>query len=252
MHYFPRCSFFLFLITVSFFVRGQNVPWHFPDPVRLYSAGWDNTRTHAIHPPKPVSAIPLFFALTDAVHPRVYLPHSGGMSSPYGPRWGRNHNGVDIVLRPGHEVYCVFDGIVRYARRNSGGYGNLVIVRHYNGLETYYAHLDDISVSANQKVSAGDVLGHGGSTGHSSGPHLHFEVRIIDYPVNPELIFDFVNRRLKVSGYVIHDDILFLGDAALLSLYPALKSGSGGSVFTDEKQSGTRRGTSFGNMGTGQ
>lgn len=194
-------------------------PWSIPDQKALFSTSWLTHVTHPLNPRKPVSGEPLFFSLLPFEGSRAFLPHSGGMSSPYGPRWGRNHNGVDIVLRPGQEVYCTFDGVVRYARYNNGGYGNLVIVRHHNGLETYYAHLDDIAVSSGKKITAGDVIGHGGSTGHSSGPHLHFEVRILDYPVNPELVFDFVNRRLKADGYVIHEGITFISTEELIKRY---------------------------------
>ena len=99
---------------------------------------------------------------------------------------------------------CVFDGIVRYARYNEGGYGNLVIVRHYNGLETYYAHLKQMNVYANQKVRAGDFLGLGGSTGRSTGPHLHFELRFYGFALNPASVIDFNRGELISENLFIH------------------------------------------------
>ncbi len=109
---------------------------------------------------------------------------------------GRGHDGLDINLPMGAPVKSAFDGIVRYAQRNKGGYGNLVIVRHANGLETYYAHLSTIKVRENEEVSAGEVVGLGGSTGRSSGPHLHFELRYKDVPLDPLKILDYFGTKV--------------------------------------------------------
>jgi len=126
-----------------------------------------------------------------------HYPIKGMVRSKYGIRKRRNHNGVDIPLTTGEPIYSTFDGKVRYAKFNSGGYGNLVIVRHKNGLETWYAHLCRLNVKPNDYVKAGEVIGYGGNTGRSTGPHLHFEVRYCDQTFDPEFLFDFPAGVLK-------------------------------------------------------
>ena len=105
-----------------------------------------------------------------------FHPFNGPVTSGFGWRDSSQHNGIDIDLNKGDKVVAAFDGMVRVAR-NYGGFGNVVIVRHYNGLETVYAHLSKIKVKSGQVIVAGQLVGLGGSTGHSTGSHLHFEVR---------------------------------------------------------------------------
>lgn len=126
------------------------------------------------------------------------FPVKNIITSPYGwrMRWNRPHRGVDIRLNTGDPVRAAFNGVVRIARP-MGAYGNLVVVRHYNGLETVYGHLSKINVKPLQVVRAGQVLGLGGSTGRSTGPHLHFEVRFQYEPFDPEWILDFSNYTLR-------------------------------------------------------
>ena len=124
------------------------------------------------------------------------FPVKNIITSPYGWRWNRPHRGVDIRLKTGEPVRCAFNGVVRIARL-MGAYGNLVVVRHYNGLETVYGHLSKINVKPMQVVAAGQTLGLGGSTGRSTGPHLHFEVRFQYEPFDPEWILDFSNYSLR-------------------------------------------------------
>ncbi len=112
------------------------------------------------------------------------------VTSRFGPRRRRWHYGVDLGLRTGDPIKVMFDGKVRIAKR-AGAYGNLVVVRHDNGLETYYAHLSKINVKLNQEVKAGEILGLGGSTGRSTGPHLHLEIRYLGAAINPEKVIDF-------------------------------------------------------------
>ncbi len=119
-------------------------------------------------------------------------------SSSYGWRWGRPHSGIDIALDTGDKIYAAFDGVVRMAKYN-GGYGNCVVIRHYNNLETLYGHLSKINVKVGEKVKAGDVIGLGGSTGHSTGPHLHFECRLLYACFDPEWIFDLETYNIKTS-----------------------------------------------------
>jgi len=121
-------------------------------------------------------------------------PICGIVTSNYGWRDNRMHKGIDIDLRRGAPVSAAFDGMVRIARYN-GGYGNVVIVRHYNGLETVYAHLSKIKVKAGQVVVAGQTLGLGGATGRATGSHLHFEVRFKGHALNPANFISFTQNK---------------------------------------------------------
>lgn len=112
-------------------------------------------------------------------------PADGPITSGFGPRWGRMHTGIDIGAPMGAPIYAPTDGVVYSAGYNSGGYGNLTVIEHGGGLSTVYAHQSSILVSAGQAVARGQVIGYVGSTGHSTGPHLHFEVRINGSPVDP-------------------------------------------------------------------
>ena len=125
------------------------------------------------------------------------------ITSEFGKRGYRWHYGVDLELDTGDSIKAVWDGIVRLTNWDGGGYGNYVLVRHYNGLETLYGHLSDIQCTVGQIVQAGDLLAKGGSTGRSSGPHLHFEVRYQGIPINPLEIFDFNNHRIYNSTFTL-------------------------------------------------
>jgi len=111
-------------------------------------------------------------------------PVQGVLTSPYGMRWGRMHEGIDIGASSGTPIYAAAGGTVIYAGWE-GGYGNLTVIDHGNGLATAYGHQSQIAVSSGQTVSRGQLIGYIGSTGHSTGPHLHFEVRVNGTPVNP-------------------------------------------------------------------
>ena len=108
---------------------------------------------------------------------------------------GRNHNGIDIDLQVWDTIVAAFDGVVRIARQH-GGYGRVVVVRHYNGLETLYAHLHRIKVQTGDRVIAGQLIGLGGSSGKSSGSHLHFECRFKGKPLNMASFIDFKTNQL--------------------------------------------------------
>jgi len=134
------------------------------------------------------------------------MPIYGRTNSPFGWRHGRPHTGIDLQLRTGDSVYAAFDGVVRMSKYYNG-YGNCVVVRHYNGLETLYAHLSKLDVNPGTLVNAGQLLGLGGSTGHSTGPHLHFEIRFLGRPLNPSAVIDFPNETVKVDTLNIESKI---------------------------------------------
>ncbi|MCL2682156.1 MAG: M23 family metallopeptidase [Bacteroidales bacterium] len=126
---------------------------------------------------------------------RYVHPCDCPVTSRFGVRRFRFHYGVDTKLRTGDPVYSVFDGVVRIARR-SPTYGFFVVVRHPNGLETYYAHLSRLLVKPEQEVKAGELIGLGGNTGRSRGSHLHFEIRYLGAPLNPDDLINFEKREL--------------------------------------------------------
>jgi murein DD-endopeptidase MepM/ murein hydrolase activator NlpD len=111
-------------------------------------------------------------------------PVNGPVTSPFGMRWGRMHEGIDIGVPAGTPIRAAAAGTIIYAGW-LGGYGNLVAIDHGNGLSTAYGHQSSIAVGYGQTVAQGQVIGYVGSTGHSTGPHLHFEVRVNGAPVDP-------------------------------------------------------------------
>jgi len=124
------------------------------------------------------------------------MPVVGQILSKFGIRHGRMHTGTDIRLSLGDTVHCAFDGRVRLAKRFSG-YGNLVLVRHNNGLETIYAHLNKICVKVNDTIKAGDLVGLGGRTGRATCTHLHFETRLFGEPFDSNKYIDFETLALR-------------------------------------------------------
>lgn len=124
-----------------------------------------------------------------------YHPFKGEVTSRFGYRRYRFHYGIDIDLVTGDQVVSAFDGMVRVVRYDKG-YGNVIVIRNDNGLETVYAHLLKPLVDTNQIVRAGDVIAFGGNTGRSTGSHLHFELRYLGAAINPESLIDFENYKL--------------------------------------------------------
>jgi len=135
------------------------------------------------------------------------------------------HKGMDLSLKKGDTVRATFDGVVRYAKYNRGGFGNLVILRHYNGLETYYAHLSKLKVVVNQVIKANDIIGLGGSTGRSRAPHLHFEVRYKDVPLDPQRMIDFDNCKLISYNFPITKAVFYPSDYDGKAVYYKIRNG---------------------------
>lgn len=140
----------------------------------------------------PLRTTKLVISRTDTAKPSRGLidnfmqwPVLGRISSEYGPRWGKNHRGLDIAAEQGKPVRAVMAGTVKFSGPR-GTYGNLVILDHPNGLSTYYAHTSELLVQEGEYVRRGQKIALVGSTGRSTGPHLHFEVRRDGETVNPE------------------------------------------------------------------
>ncbi len=114
-------------------------------------------------------------------------PISAVITSRFGSRWGKSHKGLDFGASTGTTIKAAAAGTVTFAGWNSGGYGNLVIISHGNGVQTYYAHCSSITTKVGARVSSGQAIAKVGNTGRSYGSHLHFEIRINDVAYNPEL-----------------------------------------------------------------
>jgi len=165
-------------------------------------ASWDTTTIHPysfVECFKKDSAAIVFTEPTDC---GFKIPFNGNITSEFGWRKRRPHYGTDINLETGDTVGAAFDGMIRIAKLNRT-YGNVVIIRHKNGLETVYAHLSKTLVEAGQKVEAGQIIGLGGNTGHSFGSHLHFEMRYLGQAIDPEDFIDFQKGELKNNTVVI-------------------------------------------------
>lgn len=129
-------------------------------------------------------------------------PVNGVVTSRFGWRDGRHHNGIDIDLVRGDTVVSAFRGVVRLAKW-TGGYGRTLIIRHHNGLETIYAHLYKIMVKPGDIVDPGQAVARGGNSGASRGSHLHFETRFKGKPIDPEALIDFKKFELLSDSVVI-------------------------------------------------
>jgi murein DD-endopeptidase MepM/ murein hydrolase activator NlpD len=174
-------------------------------PYAMLSDHWTAEKVHSYNDiavkdlPDSVQLI-----LVDSLH-RYCIPHPGQITSRYKYRWKRAHKGIDIGLHTGDAIYAAFDGIVRAAlpANLTGGYGNVLVIRHPNGLETYYGHLTRFIVKSGDIVKAGELIGYGGSTGRSTGPHLHFETRYMGQAFDPERIFDFDRGTLREETFML-------------------------------------------------
>jgi len=167
----------------------------------LYSS-WDTSTIHPYSFAGSFKQDSALIRLTEPTDCGFILPFKGNITSVFGWRKRRPHYGTDIDLETGDSVVAAFDGMVRIAKLNRS-YGNVVIIRHANGLETVYAHLSKITVEAGQVVEAGQNIGLGGNTGHSFGSHLHFEMRYLGQAIDAEDFIDFANGTLKKNECMI-------------------------------------------------
>ncbi|MCS5489449.1 M23 family metallopeptidase [Algoriphagus limi] len=171
----------------------------------------------------------------DTVKVRLYDPFFGydwkmplektPVTSRFGYRWRRWHYGTDLDLITGNPVYAAFDGIVRVRSYDRYGYGYFVVVRHKNGLETLYGHLSKILVDVGQEVKAGDLIGKGGSTGRSTGSHLHYELRYRGLAFDPELVYNFDESKILSQEYLITPETFSHLAKARQQIYHRVKRG---------------------------
>jgi len=191
-----------------------------------------NWNTQYVHIPEksPISASDSVELYLIKESEQFFFNYWGVFFWGYGMRWGRMHRGLDLGLNIGDSVYSSFNGIVRYAQFNSGGYGNCVVIRHFNGIETLYGHLDKLLCEPGDLVLAGELIGLGGTTGRSTGPHLHFETRYRGNSFNPELIIDknsgnLFSHTYKLSKNEITDPVSASSGSSSSSRYHVVKSG---------------------------
>jgi len=167
----------------------------------LYNHKWDTQHvrvSRTAFSESDTTYLPIF---TDEDSMYVF-PNKNVLISPFGYRGRHFHAGVDIRCKLHDSIFCAFNGVVRMARRY-GGYGNMVVVRHSNGIETLYGHLSKILVQPNQVIKAGEIIGLGGRTGHATATHLHFETRYLGEPFNPTQIFDLNDFSLSTDTLMI-------------------------------------------------
>jgi murein DD-endopeptidase MepM/ murein hydrolase activator NlpD len=147
------------------------------------------------------------------------------VNSRFGPRWGRMHGGVDLDLNTGDAVYSTFDGIIRVKSYDRYGFGYYYVVRHKNGLETLYGHLSKHVMEVGDEVQAGDLLGKGGSTGRSTGPHLHYELRYRGLYFDPEIVYDFEKNQILKQELLVDKKLFGHVAKARAAAYHRVKRG---------------------------
>jgi murein DD-endopeptidase MepM/ murein hydrolase activator NlpD len=167
----------------------------FENPAGDLYEEWDNQLTHYSGTALPDEATIDLRGFCMPTDSRV-------VTSNFGARWGRQHKGLDIKVYIGDTIRAAFSGKVRVVKYEPRGYGKYVVIRHYNGLETYYGHMSAQLVRENQEVKAGEPIGLGGNTGRSTGSHLHFETRLCGVALNPALMFDFKNQDVTGDYYM--------------------------------------------------
>jgi murein DD-endopeptidase MepM/ murein hydrolase activator NlpD len=166
-----------------------------PGPAPVVAAAPDRpdrvtqTRRNAVARPIPAAPARASRSQARTAPPRVTAsgwtrPAYGPLTSPFGYRWGRLHPGIDIGAPYGAPIYAAAAGVVTYVGPESG-YGRLVTIRHADGTVTAYGHMSRYACSTGQRVSAGQLIAYVGAAGDATGPHLHFEVRVGDRPIDP-------------------------------------------------------------------
>ena len=201
----------------------------FENPAGDLYEEWDNELTHYSSSALPDEATIDLRGFCMPTPSRV-------ITSNFGARWGRQHKGLDIKVYIGDTIRAAFSGKVRIVKYEAKGYGKYVVIRHYNGLETYYGHMSKQLVRENEEVKAGDPIGLGGNTGRSTGSHLHFETRICGVAINPALMFDFRNQDVT-SDFYTYRRSRYAAESAQATRLRGVSSNNSNSRFdTDEDE----------------
>ena len=185
----------------------------------IYKNVWNSTQIKYPANTLPNKNDTITISLLSAGDSPFVMPVKGQILSKFGIRHRRMHTGTDIRLNSGDTVRSAFDGRVRLAKKFNG-YGNLVLVRHNNGLETIYAHLKSIKVKVNDTIKAGDLIGLGGRTGRATCNHLHFETRLFGEPFDPNKYIDYNTFTLQADK-VFYKNKQFVTNLADLRDKPA-------------------------------
>lgn len=195
----PELSIILFNDNTWRYVRNQT----FEVDSTLFGKYWDTKNISAYRGVK-LDSLPSTVAinLTDSLRQYRY-PIIGRITSRYGMRRRRAHNGIDIALKVGDTICAAFDGRVRFSKATDTGYGTLVVIRHDNGLETYHGHLSARLVEEGDRVVAGQPIALGGNSGRSTGPHLHFETRYYGQSFDPERLINFKTGELRRDEFLL-------------------------------------------------
>jgi murein DD-endopeptidase MepM/ murein hydrolase activator NlpD len=200
----------LLLLAIAFiFMQGtfiqryetpELIPIHIPDPVLPLPAIQDTLKADTLYEGGDLSYMHFkpFHGYPDSAQLVLVLdtgeftfPVGGKLTSGYGYRRQGWHGALDIGYNNRDTAMSMFDGVIRWSKYGyNGGYGNLVIIRHFNGIETYYAHFRELLAEDGDTVQSGDPIGIIGSTGNSLGPHLHFEMRFMGAQFNPNDVID--------------------------------------------------------------
>ena len=183
--------------------------WRYIQPITpdrdstVYSRYWDNDNISPYRTVK-IDSLPQSVAINLVDSLKHYrFPYVGRITSRYGIRHRRPHNGIDMALKVGDTICAAFDGRVRFSKATDTGYGTLIIIRHDNGLETYHGHLSARLVEENDRVVAGQPIGLGGNSGRSTGPHIHFETRFYGQSFDPERIINFRTGELRRDHFLL-------------------------------------------------
>ncbi len=165
-------------------------------------ASWDTTMAHPYNFHEAFKTDSVEINFVSPGEGLFVVPFKGNLTSEFGWRHRRPHYGTDIDLVTGDTVVSAFDGMVRIAKV-CYGYGNCIIIRHKNGLETVYGHLSKMNVEVGQQVKAGEIIGLGGNTGRSTGDHLHWELRYLGQAIDAEDVVNFTTGQLKDNCFVL-------------------------------------------------
>lgn len=171
----------------------------------LYQSNWDTCWVNPFRTRDRDIVMPDSFRI-DCSTFVIPIDNELKITSKYGPRRRRMHRGIDLKVHVGDTIRSAFSGKVRIKSFERRGYGNYLVIRHPNGLETIYGHLSRPLVSENEIVKAGQPIALGGNTGRSTGPHLHFETRFLGEAIDPSHIIDFENGVPHQDFYVFHKD----------------------------------------------